>query len=199
MVSERHLRLRKATESAHQALEQTPLMRALVSAQLNETGYLSVIRVLHGFWQAYLKPGHPAVDCLSADLKSFPAETYAPHRLPDERIRHLQEPEGPLARDYLLLGSNLGGTVICRHLTKRFGEPWVAAHARHFASASHSGIEAWRAYLDQLAAADLTPAQEQRLAETACGLFEDLRQHTLQEQERLSAPTSAPGRTPARA
>lgn len=180
MISKLHQRLRTATRKDHEALENTPLMQALSSPQLDEAGYLAAIAVLYGFWSRHLDAADPALGPLRADLASFGVDPAGLPVMPPELVRSLDEPVDHLARDYLLHGSSLGGTVICRRLGARYGQAWIGSHASHFASAADQGAAAWRLYLQELADAALTEPEEDRLLKQASTLFENLRKWALQ-------------------
>lgn len=155
-------------------------MRALSDPLLDEPGYARAISTLYGFWLPHLPATDPALRRLGTDLSSLEISPDTLPRMPKKLVLPIQDTCHQLARDYLLLGSSLGGALICRRLTTRFGASWVTTHASHFASSDGNERQRWQAYLLRLATIELTGEQEDRLINAAIKMFASLRLWSLE-------------------
>jgi heme oxygenase len=119
-------RLRAGTRDAHARIETVPMLARLLSADLTEREYISILQHLHAF-HTHLEPvvaaelaAMPAAAAmqdgsrpraLAADLAWFAAPAITPPPLPP-----LEGAAAALGALYVIEGSGLGGRVIARHL-----------------------------------------------------------------------------------
>lgn len=139
--------LRTATHSAHRAVESLPLMRALMSADIDPSTYTDVLRRqwrVHAGWEqanadwlrAQAWAYRPRTPALRADLDWLQAG--APDGAPMPAPRVVDDASG-WGMLYVVEGSALGGQVIARHLRRT--RPELAGALRHFGAATPPGQE----------------------------------------------------------
>lgn len=161
LVRQRHAnavrdRLRAATASAHDEVEQVPLVAALMDQGVTRADYLDALERLLGFQEPLaprlapwlkddLLPAHHAA--LRADLRALGLDEAAIAALPRcQRLPRVATHSSAMGVAWVLHGSALGGVVIHRHLRDRLGAE-VMDHAQHF-TATPSPV--WRRFLGAL-------------------------------------------------
>lgn len=116
--------LRKATKTHHRRLDHHPLLAPLVSATVTRADYVQALSALHA-----------PHDAIEHALRGFAPEPLFPARAPDlvADLTALEAVPLPLRAEppvltttamrvgamYVIEGSNLGGTLIARELSKR--------------------------------------------------------------------------------
>ena len=125
-------RLRSATRSAHASIETVPALHRLLEPELDAADYLMTLRKLHAFHAAF-EPGLASrllgftraavlldgrnLRALQADLAWFGA---SPLRCSPSPMT-LPCAVAGLGALYVMEGSNLGGRIIARHVSRSLG------------------------------------------------------------------------------
>jgi heme oxygenase len=181
-------RLREHTHEAHQALENTPSMRCLMSPTLTLAQY----RVhLEAWWRCW----SPLEKTVLSSGASTPCErellpTPRAHRLsqdlqtlgvnltestPQRPLPNLQK-KGWLGVAYVMQGAQMGSTVISAHLLKTLNLRDTGA--TFFSPCTSTSVAGhWRAWCQQLDAIELTAAEAAAAVEAARHTFAYMESH----------------------
>lgn len=165
-----------ATRAAHRGLNHHPLLVPLVSNLLDPADYAQALAALFG--------PHSAIESLLAD--KIPAADFPP-RLPDLAADLAQLGIAPLTLAhplppatsvadwigymYVIEGSNLGGTLIARQLSRSLPECYPRAFFAH-----SGGAPRWEKFW-QFAAAHSKPEEHLQICNAAWTAFEFYQSH----------------------
>jgi len=182
------LRLKSATRQAHAQLEQTAVMRHLMSDALTLHSYVSVLAVWQQVWTA-----------LDAALQAHEPAEIKPEQQPQPRAALIARdlamlkidpvPVAPVSANffdasatrwyglaYVSRGSELGGAVIARQIQRQLDLP--ASHGTLFFAANHASPNAiaanWRQWLHWLDAQLHTEEDQFQAIQAASSAFESL-------------------------
>jgi heme oxygenase len=130
-------RLREETQSCHDRIERSPLMRGLLSAELSHRYYAAILGVNYGFyaplearllacgsWRAFgfNLEARLKTPLLEADLAHFGLEGELLRALPYcASLPRLPTLPAALGSMYVLEGASLGGQVIARQIAATLG------------------------------------------------------------------------------
>jgi len=163
--SSTHQMLASATKSRHDALDQQPLLRRLLSANLSLAEYARVMVLLRQCF-GLIEPALVKHETLHLKHDVFPYNCKLPALdldLLQLGVGNTQIPAainsisinsagGYLGARYVLEGSALGGAFIARHLEKAL--PELARKASNFWRIQKSAAERWSSFLLMLAQLD---------------------------------------------
>ncbi|MDR6674754.1 biliverdin-producing heme oxygenase [Xanthomonas sp. 1678] len=175
--------LREATAGQHEAVEQLPMMRTLMSGRLSVRDYVQVLRrhhaVLAGWEQresAWLHASgdahwryQPRSPLLAQDLAALQASPPPPSPAP-----LAPEAGSRWGMLYVVEGSRLGGRVIARRLRQTLGE---IAPALAYFELGHGDPASWRRFQQRLEQALPTTALQQAAVDGARAMFAHFHTH----------------------
>lgn len=158
------LKLREATAPAHTAIESNPTLAGLLSADLSEAAYVSILKKYYGFFSPLEKNlaenelAHTLVPDLEArfktselhaDLLAFGLTDLDIAKLPVCRaLPSLSSGPEILGTMYVTEGSALGGLMISKHLSTF---PYYREDRGSFFHADPKGVSTrWKSYLAAL-------------------------------------------------
>jgi heme oxygenase len=174
------IRLRRATKTAHHALDHHPLLAALLSPSLTRTAYGDALAALHGIFAATeyaLAPGADVDFPHAPRLPALDADLAALGRAPSPCLSLIAVPDSGAARIgllYVLEGSALGGQVLTRQIQATLG---TDCPLRFFAGAGESAAKKrwthfWRYAEVHCRVEDIPQAEA-----AACALFKAFQTH----------------------
>lgn len=175
--------LREATARQHEAVEQLPMMRTLMSGCLSVRDYVQVLRrhhaVLAGWEQresAWLHDSgdahwryQPRSPLLAQDLAALQAPPPPPSPAPPAA-----EAGSRWGMLYVVEGSRLGGRVIARRLRQTLAE---IAPALAYFELGHADPASWRRFQQRLEQALPTPVLRQAAVDGARAMFAHFHTH----------------------
>ena len=163
--------LRAATQAPHERLHLHPGLSAVKDGTITRADYRALLTRLHGFhlpFEQAIGGGTIHTQWLARDLSCLGAAATT-NVCPS--IPRYDNPERRLGALYVVEGAALGGRTLYRGLDHLLG-PTAIEGRRFFAGRGAATGDAWRAYLNQLAAAGPSPACRAALVSAAVETFE---------------------------
>jgi len=167
--------LRSATQGPHERLHRHAGFSTVKDGTITFPDYLALLTCLYGFY----RPFEPAVGVerirsqwLERDLASLGVEAATFPRIPlCAEIPQYDGLERRLGALYVVEGSALGGRQLCRGLDRLLGASAIEGR-RFFAGHGAGTGDAWRDFLDRLAAIGPEPRGRAALVGAALETFE---------------------------
>ena len=176
-------RLRSRTSDQHGLLEQNPASKNLLGPQVTTTDYAVYLSLLYGFVKGFENVVFPMlqhsitdiderrkVHLLVSDLNKLGVDEAGIAVLPDEFFKGVYIGNAQaLGGIYVLEGSVLGGSFICKHLQATLGNEFLGGSALYFSVYGSETGSRWKIFLEKfcLASAD----SEEEVIESAMQTF----------------------------
>jgi len=153
--------LRSRTAHQHSVLEQNTAPKNLLSPQVTAADYAAYLSLLYGFVKGFENNVFPLVQhsiadiyerrkthLLVSDLNMLGIDEAGIAVLPDHFFAEVYHSNATaLGGMYVLEGSILGGTVICKHLHATLGMEAIAGKATYFTVYGSETGSRWKKYL----------------------------------------------------